>query len=232
MGGSSPPAPDPGIAKAAQEQADTGQQALDFMKQQAAQETALQQQYNQQWTDTVQPMMTQYDNTAMNYASADNQAKVAATAGAAVQSGAAAAQGTLARNEAALGINPASGAAVAAGTNATMNAGIAQAGAENNARTATQQEGLTLMQNGIAQGNTLIDAGQSALSGATNAGEGGFSAAQTGLAGQVNSLNTSYQEQLSNYNAQQAQTNGLMGGLGAIVGAIPSSGWTALAAAI
>jgi len=168
-GGSSAPAPDPNIGKAALKQAETGEQWLSFAKdafkvstERQADLDALTKQVTEQqlgiagdqaaWARSdreryetkFKPVEDQFVEEATNYATPEKQAEAAAEAKADVQTAAAAARDQSNRTAAAMGINPASGRYAGLDRASEMGTALATAGAANTARQQVRDKGLAL----------------------------------------------------------------------------------------
>ncbi|MND20847.1 hypothetical protein D3C76_48150 [compost metagenome] len=207
-GGGKAPAPDPQIGKAALLQAETGQDWLDFARDQfqignvrqqdidalskrvTEQQLATQDQANQwakedrtRYTDVYRPLEDQYIEQAKTWDSADRQAQVAAEARADVQSAADMQRQTTNRQMAAMGVNPNSGRFAGtqrAGETATA---LASAGAANSARDRVQQQGMAMRADAINMGKGLP-------SQAAGAAGLGLTAGSSALGNQLNANNS------------------------------------------
>lgn len=189
-GGGSAPAPDPNIGKAAMLEAKTGEQWLDFAKEQFAVGNerqsaidALNKQVtdaqlksmtdsnsraDQQWQrylQVFQPAQDEYIQEAKNWGSQDRQQQLAAEAKADVLGNAQAAKDSNARQMASMGISPTSGRYAGVERATDLNTALAAAGAQNNARNQVRSQALALKE-GIAnmgQGATATSAQQLGL---------------------------------------------------------------------
>lgn len=200
-GGSSAPAPDPNIGKAALKQAETGEQWLSFAKdafavtqdrqkeldalttrvteQQlglATDQSNWSRQDRKRYEDVYRPIEDQYIEEATNYASPERQAQAAAEARSDVQTAAANARAATERNNAAMGIDPRSGRAGGIAAQTDMGIALAEAGAANNARTMVRDKGLALKAD-------VANMGRGATSAAAAGAAGSVGASGTALAG-------------------------------------------------
>lgn len=200
-GGSSAPAPDPNIGKAALKQAETGEQWLSFAKdafavtqdrqkeldalttrvteQQlglATDQANWSRQDRQRYENTFRPIEDQYIEEATNYASPERQAQAVAEARSDVQTAAANARAATERNNAAMGIDPRSGRAGGIAAQTDMGIALAEAGAANNARTMVRDKGLALKAD-------VANMGRGATSAAAAGAAGSVGASGTALAG-------------------------------------------------
>ncbi|MGH2341809.1 tail fiber domain-containing protein [Segnochrobactraceae bacterium EtOH-i3] len=198
--------------------AQTGADALDFFKGQAAITNAWAAEDRERYQSRFIPLQDAYIEKANNWDSAARQAQVASEAKADVMSNAAAAQQQNQRQMAAMGVNPASGR-FAGQTRATALAtGLAAAGAENNARSQARNEATAMQANAINMGSGLAVNPAASMQLSNGAMSSGTSAAMTGYGQQGQLLNQQYQNQLDAYNANQQATGSLMSGLGSVAG--------------
>lgn len=200
-GGSSAPAPDPNIGKAALKQAETGEAWLGFAKDAFAVSTERQKELDEltnkvtnlqlglatdqaKWSrddraryeDTFRPIEDKYIEEATNYGSPERQAQAAAEARGDVQAAAAGARAATERNNAAIGIDPRSGRAGGISAQTDMGIALAEAGAANNARTMVRDKGLALTAD-------VANMGRGASSAAAAGAAGSVGASGTALAG-------------------------------------------------
>lgn len=179
-GGSSAPAPDPNIGKAALMQAQTGEQWLDFAKDAFAVSTnrqadldALTKQVTEQqlglatdqanwarsdrerYESTFKPVEDQFVEEASNYDSPERQAEAAAEAKADVATAAAASKAQAERSATAMGINPTSGRYAGIDRAADLGTALASASAQNQARQQTRDKGLALKADVVNLGRGL-----------------------------------------------------------------------------
>ena len=199
-GGSSAPAPDPGIGKAAEANVELGKDWLSFAKEQFAdgnvrqsatdalntkvinQQLATQDQANT-WAqqdrsrtlNTFQPVEDAFVKTANEYDTPEKQAEAAAAAKADVTSSAGMQQQTQQRQMASMGINPESGRFAGITRAQDTNTALAAAGAENNARQVVRDKGLALKADAVNMGKGLASSTAAAYGIGTNAGNSAVS---------------------------------------------------------
>lgn len=202
---------------------------------------------NNQYSSTYMPLENQFANEAENYASNGNIETQMGTAEASAAQAQDAARANTEQTLQGYGVNPASGRY--AGTEAALQAqkGAAVAGAGNTARQATINTGLGLQataigegQQGEALGNAAINTGVGAgsqgvtnelattASGAATMGTAPayYGAATGALSGATSAMNTQYQNQLAQFQANQQAASGWGGILGGVLGAgIGIGGW-------
>lgn len=238
-GGSSAPSPDPQIGQAALMQAQTGQQWLDFAKEQFAvgnerQEKidALTGQVTQAQLDSMndsnarademwnryqtvfKPEQDRYIQEARDWDSEQRQQEVAAEAKATVMGNAAAAQQQNQRQMASMGVSPTSGRYAGIDrANATTTA-LAAAGAQNQARDQVRAQGLAL-QEGIAnmgQGATSTSAQQIGLGlNSGNSATGNMNAANAQWQGNNAIMGQGFSGAMQGYAGQANTLNNLYG---------------------
>ncbi|MEY9435593.1 hypothetical protein ABIF14_002684 [Bradyrhizobium elkanii] len=238
-GGGSAPSPDPQIGTAAIMQAQTGQDMLDFAKQQfeignnrqadmdALSRKLIDQQYGiseqqQKWAQSdreryesvYKPVEDKFIAEAKNYATPEKQAQAAAEARADVMNSAAAARGQQQRQMTSMGVNPNSGrfAGVDRATNTATALGAA--GAQNAARTQVRDKGLALMADVANMGRGLPAQSAQATSlglGAGQAAMGTAGAANQNFYNNVGVMNTGYGGAMKGYAGQGSTLNTLYG---------------------
>lgn len=216
--GSSSPSPDPQIGEAAKMSAQTGADALDFLKGQAATTNAWAAEDRNRYQTVFQPLQDQYIAKAQSWDSASRLKQVASEARADVMSNAAQAQAQNNRQMAAMGVNPASGRFAQSARSTALATGLAAAGAENNARSKARNEATAMQANAINMGSGLAVNPLSSMQVSNSAVASGTAAAQQGYATQGSLLNQQYQNQLAAYNADQQATGSLFSGLGSVAG--------------
>lgn len=168
-GGGSAPSPDPQIGKAALAQAETGQEWLDFAKEQfdignkrqedtdALNKRVIEQQLGiadqqndwamadrDRYEKVFQPIEDEFIEQATNYDTPEKQAEAAAEARADVISSAQGAKAQNMRQMEAMGVNPNSGRFAGISRAGDLDTALAAAGAQNNARTQVRDKGLAL----------------------------------------------------------------------------------------
>lgn len=238
-GGSSAPAPDPNIGRAAMKQAETGQQWLDFAKEQFAvgnerqaeidaltkEVTTAQlegmrssnERADQQWQrylDVFQPAQDEFIEEARNWASPERQAELAAEARADVMAGAQGARQQTQRQMASMGISPTSGRYAGIERANNLNTALASAGAQNNARSQVRSQGLALKE-GIAnmgQGAISTSAQQVGLGlNSGNSATGNMNAANAQWQGNNQIMGQGFQGAMAGYAGQANTLNNLYG---------------------
>lgn len=267
------PAPDPGISQAAGATEQTGNDWLNFAKsaysdeqtRQAGIDSTANQVTQQQlgaatqdqdwanaahtdYTNNVQPVEDQYLSQAENYDTPEKEQEAAATAKSDVASAASQQQGTMQRQEAAEGVNPASGRWAGEDRAVGLGTAISEAGAENNARQQVKTTGLGLEANAIGLGNAdnataATDAGLATGAGTTaanttnaantqyiagtNIENTGFQGAETGDASAGNLLQSQYNSTLQASEFQQQlseqENASMMSGIGSLAGSLGSA---------
>jgi hypothetical protein len=238
-GGSSAPAPDPQIGEAAVMQAKTGQDWLNFAREQftvgnerqavideltgkvtEAQlkgMTDANDRADQQWKryqEVFQPAQDKYIEEAMNWDSPERQAAMAAEAKGDVMSNAAAAKQSSARNMASMGVSPTSGRYAGVERAGDLGTALAAAGAQNNARNQVRTQGLALKEGvaNMAQGATSTSAQQSSLGlNSGNSATGNINAANSQWQGNNQIMGQGFQGAMQGYAGQASTLNNLYG---------------------
>lgn len=218
MGGGSAPKADPNIGIAALKSANTGEKMLSWMQDQA--------QITNQWAaedrdryETVfQPLQDQYIAEAQNWDSAERKDAQASQAVADVRLQAKAADQTRVRQAMAMGVNPNSGRFASAAAKGATDTALAAAGAGNLARRQVEAEAEAKMANAINMGSGLAVNPATSLGLSNGAVSTGGSAALQGYNQQGSLLNQQYQNQLQSWQASQASSSGIFGGLGSLLG--------------
>ncbi len=187
------------------------------------------------------PIEDEFIAEASNYGTPERQDAAAAEAGADVQIAAARARGTAAREATAMGIDPNSGRFAAVRQAGETGTALAAAGAANNARTTVRDKGLAMKEAVVNLGKGLpaaatasaafgINAGNSAAGlnaqanqqfmGTTGIMGQGFQGGMSGYGQQAGILGNQYDMQMRGYEAKQAESAALWGGIGTAAGAI------------
>lgn len=218
MGGS-PPKADPQMGIAATMSAQTGQDMLAFMKDQAVITNGWADEDRSRYKSVFQPLQDQFIVEAQNYASPERMASAANEAGADVTLAARQAAEQRQRQQMAVGVNPASGRAINANTKAGTDAALAMAGARNLARRNVEQQGQAMKANAINMGNGLAVNPGTSMGLSNGAAQAGFSGAQQGYGQQASILGQQYNQQMQAWQAQQAGIGGLGNALGTLAGA-------------
>lgn len=238
-GGSSAPAPDPQIGKAAVMQAQTGQDWLNFAREQFAvgneRQAAIDEltgkvtgaqlkgmtdandRADQQWKryqEVFLPAQDKYINEAMNWDSQERQDNMAAEAKADVLSNAAAAKQSSARNMASMGVSPTSGRYAGVDRAGELGTALAAAGAQNTARNQVRTQGLALKEGvaNMAQGATSTSAQQSSLGlNSGNSATGNINAANGQWQANNQIMGQGFQGAMAGYAGQANTLNNLYG---------------------
>lgn len=220
MGGSSAaPTQDPRAGEAALLSAQTGQQMLDFMRQQAGIANQWAQTDRDRYLTTFRPLENRFIQQSVNYDTPQRRRAERNRAVASVRRQAATARGIQDRNLASMGVNPASGRAGYAGRAMATNEQLASVGAANAADQMVQNEGRSRLAQAVNLGQGLAVNPGTALGMASNAGGAGFQGAMGGYGQQANILNQDYQNRVQAWQADQEGLSGLFSGLGALGGA-------------
>lgn len=234
-GGSSAPAPDPQIGKAALLQAQTGEQWLSFAKdafqistERQADLDALTKQVtdlqlglaNDQLTNSredreryeqkFKPIEDQFVDEASTYGSPERQAEAAAEAKADVQTAAAQAKEQSQRQASAMGLNPASGRFQSMDRATEMGTALASAGAQNAARTQVRDKGLALKADVVNLGRGLPTMSAQAASLGLSAGSNAVGLNQGTNAQYIAStdiMGSGYKGQMGGYAGQASTLN-------------------------
>ena len=234
-GGGSAPDADPQIGQAALKQAETGQQWLDFAKEQFAESTVRQDQVDsltkevttQQLSDMrkassrsdteweryntlFKPIEDRMVSDAANYDSPEAQAKAAAEAKADVMSNASQAQQQNQRQMASMGIDPRSGRFAGVDRGNDLSTALAAAGAQNGAREAVKATGMALRE-GVAnfgKGATSTAAQQVGLGlQAGNSASGNQLGAENNFRANGQIMAQGFQGQMQGYAGQASALN-------------------------
>lgn len=220
MGGSAP-RPDPQMAVAAQMSAQTGQDMLNWMREQAAITNRWAGEDRARYQDVYQPMQDRFIAEAESYNSPERRASAAAEAGADVTLAGRQAAEQRTRQQMAMGVNPASGRAINANAKAGTDLALATAGAQNLARRNVEQTGTAMRANAINMGNGLAVNPGTSMGLSNGAGQAGFGGAMSGYGQQANILGQQFNQQMQSYNANQAGLGAIGSALGTVIGAMP-----------
>ena len=204
---------------AAQMSAQTGQDMLAWMKEQATVRNRCADEDRSRYTSVFQPLQDQYIADAKAYASPERMASSAAEAGADVTLAARQAGEQRQRQQMAMGVNPMSGRAINANAKAGTDTALATAGARNLARRSVEQTGQGMMANAINMGAGLAVNPGTSMGLSNSAGGAGFQGAQQGYGQQANILGAQFGQQMDAYNAKQSGIGALGSALGTIAGA-------------
>jgi len=238
-GGSSAPSPDPQIGQAALMQAQTGQQWLDFAKEQFAvgneRQKGIDELTNQvtgaqlesmkdsnarseemwnRYQTVFKPEQDRYIKEARDLDSEQRQQEVAAEAKATVIGNAAAAQQQNQRQMASMGVSPTSGRFAGIERANSTTTALGAAGAQNQARNQVRAQGLAL-QEGIAnmgQGATSTSAQQVGLGlNSGNSATGNMNAANAQWQGNNQIMGQGFSGAMQGYAGQASTLNSLYG---------------------
>ncbi|WP_296763696.1 tail fiber domain-containing protein [Sediminimonas sp.] len=222
MGKPSPPKPDKRIGEAALKSAAIGEDYLAFMKDQAAITNDWAAEDRSRYRSVFQPLQDEYiadSQGGPDYGKVAGDAR-RAKATAAHQFNAA--QGQQERRLASMGVDPRSGRFGSATRSSELAEAAATAGAANDtrlkSRAMAENKSDTMKANAINMGSGMaVNPGTSM--GLSNAASGaGFQGAMQGQRQKGSLLNTQYQQQMQQYNAQMSQSSSLWGGLGSLAG--------------
>lgn len=220
--GSSAPSPDRRIGQAAMLSAQTGQDALAFMQEQAAITNNWAEQDRDRYQTVFQPLQDAYIRDAQNGPDYSSVAGDVRRARADVSTAFDTARQQEGRRLAAMGVNPASGRSVEAGRRNQIAEGLASAGAGNTTRLQSRAradaESEMMRANAINMGSGLAVNPATSMGLSNGAGGAGFGAAMQGYGQQGQLLNTQYQQQMQSWQAEQQQQASLWGGVGGIAG--------------
>lgn len=217
-GGKAPQA-DPALGKAALMSAQTGQDMLAWSKKQAATSNKWAADDRSRYINTFRPLEDKFIAESQNYDTAARRTSEANRASAGVRNQADISQDIMRRKQSSMGVDPRSGRANAGARGASLNAGLAAAGAGNVARGAVRDEGRSRMAQAVNLGSGMAVNPGSSLGMATATGASGFQGAMSGYGQQGQLLNQQFGQQMQVYQSQQDAQSGLMGGLGSIAGA-------------
>lgn len=234
-GSSSAPAADPNIGKAAMMEAQTGQDYLNFAKEQfavanerqAEQDKLSAQVTNQQlkasqtaqdwaeqdrnrYTNVFQPLQDEFIDTAKNWDSTERQNKLAAEAKADVLNNASQQRQQSQRQMTAMGVDPTSGRYANVDRSADMATGLAAAGAENTARNQVRKEAVAMKGDAINLGSGLAVNPASSLGLGVSSGSAayGTTASNNGQsASNASIVGNGYQTAMQGYNSQASILN-------------------------
>ena len=226
-GGGSSSAPDPNIGVAALKQAETGQEWLNFAKEQFAvgnerqaeldklNSSVIEQQLKTQeqqagwatkdrerYESVFQPLQDEFIETAKNYDSQERQDQVAAEARADVLRSSAQQREASQRQMAGMGVNPNSGRFQGIERAQDFSTALASAGAQNNARTALRDKAIALRADAVNMGNGLPAQSATAAGMGLNAGNsavGNAGAAENNWRGNVGIVGQGFSGAMQGY---------------------------------
>lgn len=219
--GKGAPESDPNIGKAAMLSAQTGQDYMAWMKDQA--------QITNQWAaedrardiGVFRPMEDRLINEAKTWDSPERMASEEAAARADAALGLAQGQGQQERAAMRMGVNPASGRFAEAARRAGTDSALAIAGAGNLARRRVAQEGEAKRAGIVNLGRGLAVNPGTSMGLSNSAASSGFSGAMQGYGQQGSLLNAQYENQLKAWEANQGMMGGIFGGIGKVIGSLP-----------
>lgn len=220
--GGNAPSPDPNIGIAALRSAELGEDYLAYMKDQAKITNAWAEQDRSRERGIFQPLQDKYIARAEqgpDYKRVDDNVR-RATADTAQRFSAA--QDQQDRRLASMGVDPRSGRFDAASRGSELAEAAATAGAANTTRLASraQEEARNDAEraNAINMGAGLAVNPGTSMGLSNGAVSSGFSGAMQGQNQKGSLLNTQYQQQMSAWQADQAASSSLWGGLGGLAG--------------
>lgn len=221
MGGGSAPKPDPNIGVAALKSAETGEQMLEWMRDQAEVTNKWAADDRERWQTVFRPLQDAYISEAQGWDSPGRKSEAAQQAVADVRQQSANADAARVRQSMALGINPNSGRFQSGNREAALEMGLATAGAQNMARRRIEQEGDARRANAINMGSGLAVNPATSMGLSNGAIQAGGAGAMQGYGQQGSLLNTQYNQQLESWRAGQQSSAGLFGALGTVTGMMP-----------
>ncbi len=218
MGGSAPKA-DPNIGIAAKMSAETGQNMLTWMQDQAKVTNQWAADDRARYQDTFVPLQDQFIKDAQEFNTPQRQNARASEAAADVSLAAAQGRGQRSRQAMAMGVNPGSGRFINAEAKAGTDTALATAGARNLARRSVENEGRSMQANAINLGQGLGVNPATSMGLSNGAVQAGGSAAMQGYGQQGSLLNTQYNQQMQSWQAGQDSLGAVGGALGKLAGA-------------
>lgn len=223
MGGGKAPAPDKNLGVAALKSAQTGEQMLAWMQEQAKVTNEWATEDRDRWSSVFKPLQDSYISEAQNWDSAARKKEAGQQAVADVRQQTANAEAGRVRQAMAMGVNPNSARFNAGAREATLNTGLATAGAQNLAGRRIEQEAEAKRANAINLGSGLGVNPATSMGLSNGAIQAGGAGAISGYGQQGSLLNTQYNQQLQSWQANQNSMSSLMGGLGTVAGMMLSS---------
>ena len=219
MGGKSKaPSADPRIGEAAMLSAQTGQDYLSFMRDQAKITNQWADEDRSRYKDTFEPLEDQYIRDAEAHDSQERMGQRVSTARVDAQLMGQQAQDAAQRQQAAMGVTPNAGRSLALDQTARMQTGLMALGAGNQARREVRAEADNMRANAINLGKGMAVNPGTSIGLSNSAMSSGFSGAMAGYGQQGNLLNTQYQQKMQSYQANQDQAAGLFGAAGSVIG--------------
>lgn len=218
MGGGKAPKPDKNIGIAAMKSAETGEALLAWMKDQAKITNEWAADDRAREVEVFRPLQDAFIEEANTWDSAARKNEAAQQAVADVRQQTANAEAGRVRQAMAMGIDPRSARFNAGGREASLNAGLAAAGAQNVARRRIEQEAEAKRANSINMGSGLAVNPGTSMGLSNGALQVGGAGAMSGYGQQGRLLNTQYNQQLQSWQANQNSMSSMMGGLGTVAG--------------
>ena len=228
MGGSAP-SPDPAMGEAAKLSAQTGQDMMAFMRDQAK--------VTNQWAaddrarhqDTFQPLENAYIEKAQDAQNperiAENAQLRASEAVGDVRQQFALSRDADSRRRRSMGVRPDAGRAASLDRTAGNAEALAAAGASNLARRSSiaqdEARGDAMEANVINLGKGMSVNPATSMQISNNANNSGFTGAMRGYGQQADILSADHSQRMSAWQSNQGMLGGLASGLGAVVGALP-----------
>lgn len=218
MGGGKAPKPDKNIGIAAMKSAETGEALLGWMKDQAKITNEWAADDRAREVEVFRPLQDAFIEEANTWDSAARKNEAAQQAVADVRQQVANTEAGRVRQAMAMGIDPRSARFNAGGREASLNAGLAAAGAQNVARRRIEQEAEAKRANSINMGSGLAVNPGTSMGLSNGALQVGGAGAMSGYGQQGSLLNTQYNQQLQSWQANQNSMSSMMGGLGTVAG--------------
>lgn len=215
---SSAPDPDERIGEAALMSAEIGGDYLEFMKGQAAVTNEWADSDRARYKSVFEPLQDDFIQEAQGYDTPEARNEAVRAAQADVSQAISTTNATTARNNARMGIDPRSGRSQAGQAAASVGQGLAMAGAANSARKQVESEGRSLRANAVNLGSGFAVNPATSMGLANSATSAGFSGAMQGQNQKGSMLNTQFNQQMSSYQADQASSSSLWGGIGSVAG--------------
>ena len=222
-GGGSAPEPDKNIGRAALKSAKTGEAMLAWMQDQAAITNEWAADDRAREVEVFRPLQDAFIEEANTWDSAARKNEAGQQAVADVRQQVANTEAGRVRQAMAMGIDPRSARFNAGGREASLNAGLAAAGAQNVARRRVEQEAEAKRANAINMGSGLGVNPATSMGLSNGAIQAGGAGAMSGYGQQGSLLNTQYNQQMQSWQANQQSMGSLMGGLGTVAGMLLSS---------
>lgn len=218
MGGGSAPKPDKNIGIAAMKSAETGEALLGWMQDQAKITNEWAADDRAREVEVFRPLQDAFIEEANTWDSAARKNEAGQQAVADVRQQVANTEAGRVRQAMAMGIDPRSARFNAGGREASLNAGLAAAGAQNVARRRIEQEAEAKRANSINMGSGLAVNPGTSMGLSNGALQAGGAGAMSGYGQQGSLLNTQYNQQLQSWQANQNSMSSMMGGLGTVAG--------------